>query len=242
MLFEVVPSLSVTVWLCIVPDTAAWSPRTPPDPLWPPLTDVLLCGRRLCSGRCTRAWRSWNWSTSSTAAWPARTARTRPAAWSRGFTTATRDGTACKSVSPPSCAGSRSLLCRLWGSEAQGTGWGRWNLILRRNLSDFVRWGWQEGCPGLIYTMRIAGLSLLIEKMTFRKTVGSGSTMCMWDSFLFLLFSFHIKHFIGQREEFETARDSILVWLTEMDLQLTNIEHFSECDVQAKIKQLKVIH
>jgi len=25
-----------------------------------------------------------------------------------------------------------------------------------------------------------------------------------------------------------------------MDLQLTNIEHFSECDVQAKIKQLKV--
>ncbi|XP_062833328.1 nesprin-1 isoform X17 [Anolis carolinensis] len=48
-----------------------------------------------------------------------------------------------------------------------------------------------------------------------------------------------LKHFIGQREEFETARDNILVWLTEMDLQLTNIEHFSECDVQAKIKQLK---
>ncbi|XP_074846464.1 nesprin-1 isoform X2 [Carettochelys insculpta] len=48
-----------------------------------------------------------------------------------------------------------------------------------------------------------------------------------------------LKHFIGQREEFETARDSILVWLTEMDLQLTNIEHFSECDAQAKIKQLK---
>nr|XP_057912429.1 nesprin-1 isoform X11 [Doryrhamphus excisus] len=48
-----------------------------------------------------------------------------------------------------------------------------------------------------------------------------------------------LKHFISQREEFETARDSILVWLTEMDLQLTNIEHFSECDVHAKIKQLK---
>uniref|UniRef100_H3A7S5 KASH domain-containing protein n=1 Tax=Latimeria chalumnae TaxID=7897 RepID=H3A7S5_LATCH len=48
-----------------------------------------------------------------------------------------------------------------------------------------------------------------------------------------------LKHFIGQREEFETARDSILVWLTEMDLQLTNIEHFSECDAQAKIKQLR---
>ncbi|XP_066525021.1 nesprin-1 isoform X6 [Hoplias malabaricus] len=48
-----------------------------------------------------------------------------------------------------------------------------------------------------------------------------------------------LKHFISQREEFETARDSILVWLTEMDLQLTNIEHFSECDVQAKLKQLR---
>uniref|UniRef100_A0AAY5EGI0 KASH domain-containing protein n=1 Tax=Electrophorus electricus TaxID=8005 RepID=A0AAY5EGI0_ELEEL len=48
-----------------------------------------------------------------------------------------------------------------------------------------------------------------------------------------------LKHFINQREEFETARDSILVWLTEMDLQLTNIEHFSECDVQAKLKQLR---
>lgn len=49
-----------------------------------------------------------------------------------------------------------------------------------------------------------------------------------------------MQHFISQREEFETARDGILVWLTEMDLQLTNIEHFSECDIQAKIKQLRV--
>lgn len=50
----------------------------------------------------------------------------------------------------------------------------------------------------------------------------------------------YMQHFISQREEFETARDGILVWLTEMDLQLTNIEHFSECDIQAKIKQLRV--
>uniref|UniRef100_A0A8C2DGG1 Spectrin repeat containing, nuclear envelope 1a n=1 Tax=Cyprinus carpio TaxID=7962 RepID=A0A8C2DGG1_CYPCA len=54
-----------------------------------------------------------------------------------------------------------------------------------------------------------------------------------------VLSGFTKDHFIGQREEFETARDGVLVWLTEMDLQLTNIEHFSECDVQAKIKQLK---
>lgn len=52
--------------------------------------------------------------------------------------------------------------------------------------------------------------------------------------------SYYVQHFISQREEFETARDGILVWLTEMDLQLTNIEHFSECDIQAKIKQLRV--
>lgn len=57
----------------------------------------------------------------------------------------------------------------------------------------------------------------------------------------FFFLSFHnVQHFISQREEFETARDAILVWLTEMDLQLTNIEHFSECDIQAKIKQLRV--
>lgn len=48
------------------------------------------------------------------------------------------------------------------------------------------------------------------------------------------------QHFISQREDFETARDAILVWLTEMDLQLTNIEHFSECDIQAKTRQLRV--
>ncbi|KAL2082207.1 hypothetical protein ACEWY4_022025 [Coilia grayii] len=48
-----------------------------------------------------------------------------------------------------------------------------------------------------------------------------------------------LKHFIVQREEFESSRDGILVWLTEMDLQLTNIEHFSECDTPAKIKQLR---
>lgn len=32
----------------------------------------------------------------------------------------------------------------------------------------------------------------------------------------------------------------MLVWLTEMDLQLTNVEHFSESDVHEKMRQLKV--
>nr|XP_057913540.1 nesprin-2 isoform X2 [Doryrhamphus excisus] len=47
-----------------------------------------------------------------------------------------------------------------------------------------------------------------------------------------------LKHFTGQREEFESTRESMLVWLTELDLQLTNVEHFSESDVHHKIQQL----
>uniref|UniRef100_A0A3Q2PMA9 KASH domain-containing protein n=1 Tax=Fundulus heteroclitus TaxID=8078 RepID=A0A3Q2PMA9_FUNHE len=47
-----------------------------------------------------------------------------------------------------------------------------------------------------------------------------------------------LKHFTSQREEFEGTRESMLVWLTELDLQLTNVEHFSESDVHQKIQQL----
>ncbi|XP_055989127.1 nesprin-2 isoform X2 [Sorex fumeus] len=47
-----------------------------------------------------------------------------------------------------------------------------------------------------------------------------------------------LRHFISQREEFEGTRDSIVVWLTEMDLQLTNVEHFSESDADDKMRQL----
>ncbi|CAN9507959.1 unnamed protein product [Ophioblennius macclurei] len=47
-----------------------------------------------------------------------------------------------------------------------------------------------------------------------------------------------LKHFTSQREEFESLRESMLVWLTELDLQLTNVEHFSESDVHQKIQQL----
>ncbi|XP_051871093.1 nesprin-2-like isoform X2 [Pristis pectinata] len=47
-----------------------------------------------------------------------------------------------------------------------------------------------------------------------------------------------LKHFTNQREEFESCREGILVWLTEMDLQLTNVEHFSESDITDKMRQL----
>lgn len=49
-----------------------------------------------------------------------------------------------------------------------------------------------------------------------------------------------LQHFTSQREEFEGTRDAVLVWLTEMDLQLTNVEHFSESDVHDKMRQLQV--
>uniref|UniRef100_A0A3Q1J6U1 KASH domain-containing protein n=1 Tax=Anabas testudineus TaxID=64144 RepID=A0A3Q1J6U1_ANATE len=47
-----------------------------------------------------------------------------------------------------------------------------------------------------------------------------------------------LKYFTSQREEFENTRESMLVWLTELDLQLTNVEHFSESDVHQKMQQL----
>ncbi|XP_025775123.1 nesprin-2 [Puma concolor] len=47
-----------------------------------------------------------------------------------------------------------------------------------------------------------------------------------------------LRHFTNQREEFEGTRESVLVWLTEMDLQLTNVEHFSESDADDKMRQL----
>uniref|UniRef100_A0A3Q3KBT2 KASH domain-containing protein n=1 Tax=Monopterus albus TaxID=43700 RepID=A0A3Q3KBT2_MONAL len=47
-----------------------------------------------------------------------------------------------------------------------------------------------------------------------------------------------LKHFTSQREEFERTRESMLAWLTELDLQLTNVEHFSESDIHHKIQQL----
>uniref|UniRef100_A0A8D2IHH5 Spectrin repeat containing nuclear envelope protein 2 n=1 Tax=Varanus komodoensis TaxID=61221 RepID=A0A8D2IHH5_VARKO len=47
-----------------------------------------------------------------------------------------------------------------------------------------------------------------------------------------------LRHFTCQWEEFVGKKDSILVWLTEMDLQLTNVEHFSESNFDDKMRQL----
>ncbi|XP_042310386.1 nesprin-2 isoform X2 [Sceloporus undulatus] len=47
-----------------------------------------------------------------------------------------------------------------------------------------------------------------------------------------------LKYFTNQWEEFVGTKDSVLVWLTEMDLQLTNVEHFSESNFDDKMRQL----
>ncbi|XP_077180010.1 nesprin-2 isoform X2 [Paroedura picta] len=47
-----------------------------------------------------------------------------------------------------------------------------------------------------------------------------------------------LRHFTSQWDDFVGAKDSILVWLTEMDLQLTNVEHFSEGNFEDKMRQL----
>lgn len=60
---------------------------------------------------------------------------------------------------------------------------------------------------------------------------------CGVHTWFFFLLS---QYFTNQREEFEGTRESILVWLTEMDLQLTNVEHFSESDAEDKMRQLNV--
>lgn len=53
-------------------------------------------------------------------------------------------------------------------------------------------------------------------------------------------FLLSIQHFTNRRDEFEATRENILVWLTEMDLQLTNVEHFSKSNFDDKMRQLNV--
>uniref|UniRef100_A0A8C4WWA1 KASH domain-containing protein n=1 Tax=Eptatretus burgeri TaxID=7764 RepID=A0A8C4WWA1_EPTBU len=50
-----------------------------------------------------------------------------------------------------------------------------------------------------------------------------------------------LRHFTGKWDDFESSRESMTVWLTEMDLQITNVEHFSDCDPQSKIQQLRLL-
>ncbi|KAK6470657.1 nesprin-2-like [Huso huso] len=48
-----------------------------------------------------------------------------------------------------------------------------------------------------------------------------------------------LQHFVRQREELESERENIAVWLAEMDLRLTEVEHSSVCNTADKMKQLQ---
>ncbi|KAK1786040.1 hypothetical protein P4O66_017766 [Electrophorus voltai] len=48
-----------------------------------------------------------------------------------------------------------------------------------------------------------------------------------------------LKHFVLQREDFERQQEEVAVWLADMDLRLTEVEHFSERDTCAKMQQLQ---
>ncbi|XP_078517236.1 nesprin-2-like [Lissotriton helveticus] len=48
-----------------------------------------------------------------------------------------------------------------------------------------------------------------------------------------------LKYFVSQREDFESEREIIEVWLIELDLKLTDVEHFSSGNTLEKIKQLQ---
>ncbi|XP_029111565.1 nesprin-1 isoform X1 [Scleropages formosus] len=48
-----------------------------------------------------------------------------------------------------------------------------------------------------------------------------------------------LKHFVAQREEFESQCDEMAIWLADMDLRLTEVEHFSGKDTYQKMQQLQ---
>ncbi|KAI1893340.1 hypothetical protein AGOR_G00122710 [Albula goreensis] len=48
-----------------------------------------------------------------------------------------------------------------------------------------------------------------------------------------------LKHFVAQREDFESQREEMAIWLADMDLRLTEVEHFSGKDTREKMRQLQ---
>ena len=49
-----------------------------------------------------------------------------------------------------------------------------------------------------------------------------------------------LRHSSSIREDFKKTKESLLSWLTEIDMQLTNIDHLSSMDVQTKLREMDV--
>ncbi|XP_010892168.2 uncharacterized protein si:ch211-137a8.2 [Esox lucius] len=48
-----------------------------------------------------------------------------------------------------------------------------------------------------------------------------------------------LRHCVSQREEFDNQREEMAVWLADMDLRLTEVEHFSGRDTCDKMRELQ---
>lgn len=64
--------------------------------------------------------------------------------------------------------------------------------------------------------------------------------LALFDFCLFVCLLLPPQYFVGQREEFEWERETVQVWLTELDLRLTDVEHFSGGSSLEKMMELQV--
>ena len=49
-----------------------------------------------------------------------------------------------------------------------------------------------------------------------------------------------LRHSTNIREDFRKTKDTLLAWLTEVDMQLTNIEHLASMNTRTKIREMQV--
>ena len=49
-----------------------------------------------------------------------------------------------------------------------------------------------------------------------------------------------LKHSSSIQEDFKKTKEALLSWLTEIDMQLTNIDQLSSMDVQTKLREMDV--
>lgn len=54
------------------------------------------------------------------------------------------------------------------------------------------------------------------------------------------LLLFQLKYMLSVHGDFQLTQDSLALWLTDLDVLLTNLEHLSEASSNEKIRQLEV--
>ncbi|CAF4303709.1 unnamed protein product [Rotaria sordida] len=51
----------------------------------------------------------------------------------------------------------------------------------------------------------------------------------------------NLKYMLSVHGDFQLRQDSLALWLTDLDILLTNLEHLSEAPSNEKIRQLDVL-